>query len=153
MSEAVAVEKDSTTALGSTEKLPVVTRINDDDGTPPSLSSPSGSKSPRAESPAAPLASSNKCKCSNIRADIRMMLKDLKTMSKRIMQRAPLNGGLIHWALQECFIMLALMEGQLDGEIQAMFFFRLQIEYFFIRKNKANKTIFEQKTNKQTNKQ
>ena len=123
-------QQQQPTALGSTEKLPV----SGNDDTPPASSSVSRQSLPPPESPEE-TKSNAKCKCDIISSDIKYLLRDIKSKSIELMDRAPLNGGLIHWTLQDAFITLMLIEGQLDGNIQgkifSFFFFRPQI-YFYL---------------------
>ena len=94
----------------SAEKLPV----EGDDDTPSSPKPLQSSPGPKSK---------HKCQCVIVQSDIKHLLKDVKTKSLELFDRAPLNGGLIHWALQDTFITLNLLEGQLDGHIQACSFF------------------------------
>ena len=127
MSTAKAAEEQPTpTASGSTEKLPIVG--NDDT---PSSSSVSHHSLPPPKSPEETDKSNyHRCKCDNVRSDVKYLLRDIKIKTNELMERAPVNGGLIHWTLQDAFITLNLIEGQLDGHIQEiffLFFFRPQI--------------------------
>ena len=118
MSEASAAEVEhQPTALGSTEKLP----ISGNDDTPAS-SSASHHSLPPPKSPEE-TKSNRKCKCEHVSQDVHVLLRDIKTKTKELMNRAPVNGGLIHWTLQDAFITLNLIEGQMDGHIQEYLFF------------------------------
>ena len=126
MSKASAAkEEHQLTALGSTEKLP----IPGNDNTPAS-SSASHHSLPPPKSPEE-TKSNRKCKCDNVSQDVHYLLRDIKTKTNKLMNRAPVNGGLIHWTLQDAFITLNLIEGQMDGHIQEylffFFFFQTQI--------------------------
>ena len=122
-----AEEQPPPTASGSTEKLPIVG--NDDT---PSSSSVSHRSSPPKSPEETEKSNLHRCKCDVVRSDVKYLLRDIKVKTNELMERAPLNGGLIHWTLQDAFITLSLIEGQLDGHIQEIFFpffFRPQIHF------------------------
>ena len=115
-------------AKESAEKLPV----EGDDDTPSSPRPLQSSPGPKSKL---------KCQCDVVHSDIKYLLKDVKTKSFELFERAPLNGGLIHWAIQDAFITLNLLESQLDGHIQAYSFFfifsdpRFQLLIYTQKKN------------------